>query len=206
MFKQRERHAPRPITVILDCGRSMRVQRHDSKLLSAARVAYGALAAASGAGTTSRLVRVAEDGCVRRAVTGGPDAEAALGAILSDRTPLPAGETEGEAVSPAKILQAVAEGPGLQVLILDAEAHPEQAIETMALLRLRGPIAVLVPATGAHLYRQGEARGPVLVALRRWRRNRDQVRAAANRLRLPFIVLQPGSEMDALAHLGRMFA
>lgn len=204
--RQRERHAPRPVTVVLDCTRGMRVQRHDSKLLSAARIAYGALAVASGAGTTSRLVRVAEDGCVRRTVGDGRDAEAALASVLDECTPLPPEEAVLEPVPAVRVAQAVAEGPGLQVLVLDAELHPEQAIELLGLLRLRGPVAMVVPATGAHLYRRGEARGAVLAALVRWRRNRDRVRAAANRLRVPFIVLRPGSEADALAHLGRMFA
>lgn len=203
--KQRERHAPRPVTVVLDCGRSMRVQRHDSKLLSAARVAYGALSAASGAGTTSRLVRVGDAGCVRRTVGDGRDAEGALASVLDECAPLPAGQPIGAAVPPVQVAQAVAEGPGLQVLIVDAEVHADAAIELLGLLRLRGPVALVVPATGAHLYRQGEARGEVLAALRRWRRERDRVRAAANRLRVPFLVLRPGSELDALAHLGRMF-
>jgi uncharacterized protein (DUF58 family) len=203
--RQRERHAPRPVTVVLDCGRSMRVQRHDSKLLSAARVAYGALSAAAGAGTTSRLVRVGDSGCIRRSVGDGRDAEAALAAVLDDCTPLPAGEAAGEPVRPVEVAHAVAEGPGLQVLIVDAEVHPDAAVELLGLLRLRGPVALVVPATGAHLYRKGEARGEVLAALRRWRQARDRVRAAANRLRVPVLVLQPGSEQDALAHLGRMF-
>jgi uncharacterized protein (DUF58 family) len=204
--RQRERHAPRPVTVVLDCTPGMRAQRHDSKLLSAARVAYGILATASGAGTTSRLVRVSEAGCARRMVGDGRDAEAALSSVLHECSPLPPGQATAAPVPAAQVAQAVAEGPGLQVLILDAELQPDQAIELLALLRLRGPVALVVPATGAHLYRRGEARGPVLAALVRWRRDRDRVRAAANRLRVPFLVLRPGSEADALAHLGRMFA
>lgn len=202
--RQRERHVPRPVTIVLDCRQPMRVQRQDSKLLSACRVAYGALAAASGAGTTSRLVRVDETSSRARVVTGLGDAETAVAAVLFDVPPIEAGEATVQELDAGGVVKAVADSPGLQVLLLDGEADPAGAIRLMGLLRHRGPLVVVLPASGAHLYRRGEARGPVLAALRRWRRARDQVRAAAGTLAVPVLVLRPGSEEQVLAHLGRM--
>ncbi len=204
--RQREKHVPRPVTVILDCSPGMRVQRQDSKLLSAARVAYGALAAASGAGTTSRLVRLDENGCDSRHVFGINDAEAMLAQTLNAAKPLTPAEAAPTTATAAQVARVVADAPGLQVLVIDGELQPELAKDLMALLRQRGPLVVLVPATGAHLYRRFEARGEVLAALRRWRKARDELRTAAGRLQVPFLVLRPGSEAEALAHIGRMLA
>lgn len=202
--KHRERHTPRPVTVVLDCSPGMRVQRQDSKLISAARVAYGALAAASGAGTTSRLVRLHEDGCDSRPVSGLNDAEVALAAILDAAKPLAPSDAAPTTATPGEVARIVADAPGLQVLIVDGELQPALAKDLLAMLRQRGPLVMVVPATGAHLYRRGEARGEVLQALRRWRKERDGLREAAARLHVPFIVLRPGNEAQALAHIGRM--
>lgn len=202
--RQRERHVPRPVTVILDCSPGMRVQRQDSKLISAARVAYGALSAASGAGTTSRLVRLHEHGCETRQVTGINDAEVALAGILAASKPLKPSEAAPTTATPGEVARAVADAPGLQVLVFDGELHPQLGRDLLAILRLRGPLVLVVPATGSHLYRRGEARGEVLAALRRWRANRDELRKAAATLQVPFISLRPGSEAQALTHIGRM--
>lgn len=200
--RDRERHIPRPATVVLDCGASMRVQRHDAKLVSAVRVARGVLGAASGAGTMAHLVGVHADGCQTRTITGLLDAEAALLRLLAACPPVNAGLPPQDPVGPSQIVAAVGQVPGLQVAILDAEAHPDWALEVLPLLKARGPVIAIVPATGAHLYRRGEARGPVLAQLRRWRRNRDAFHDAARRLGVPFHVLRPGDEdaiLDAVA-------
>lgn len=202
--RQREKHVPRPVTIVLDCSPGMRVQRQDSKLISAARVAYGALAAASGAGTTSRLVRLHEDGLETRRVSGLNDAEVALAGILDAAKPLQPSEAGPTTAKPSEVAAAVADAPGLQVLIIDGELQPDLAKDLLAVLRLRGPLVVIVPATGAHLYRRAEARGEVLAALRRWRAARDQVRKACASLQVPFIVLRPGNEAQALTHIARM--
>lgn len=202
--RQRERHVPRPVTLILDCRQPMRVQRQDSKLLSACRVAYGALSAATGAGTTSRLVRVDETGSRSRIVTGLGDAEAAVAATLVDMPPLAASEATVKQLEPGHVVRSIADAPGLQVALLDGELDPEGAIAVIGHLRHRGPLVLIVPASGAHLYRRSEARGEVLAALRSWRRNRDRVRDAAGKLGVPVMLLRPGSEEQVLARLGRM--
>ncbi|HEX2066925.1 MAG TPA: DUF58 domain-containing protein [Candidatus Thermoplasmatota archaeon] len=204
--RERERHVPRPVTVVLDCGATMQVQRNDSKLLSAARVAYGTLAAATGAGTTCHLVAVHGDRVAARPVAGLRDAEAALTAILAACPPLAPHEATPGTVGAAAVAQAVGNAPGLQVLVLDAECDPRLAIELLPLLKLRGPVALAVPATGAHLYRRHEARREVLRALRAWRRNRNEVLAAARALRIPAWVLRPGGEDEVLGRIGRLLA
>lgn len=204
--RERERHRPRPVTVVLDCCLSMRVQRTDSKLLSAVRVAHGALAAAQGAGTSSQLVAVHEGRCLRRAVAGAGDAEAALTQTLASCPPVPAGQAGHGAPSAAQVAQAVADPAGLVVLLVDAETDPDFVLDLLPLLARRGQVAVAIPATGAHHYRRGEARGPVLSALRRWRANRRRVEEAARSLRMPCWTLRPGNEDQVLASIGRLLA
>lgn len=204
--RQRERRVPRPVTILLDCRTPMRVQRQDSKLLSGCRVAYGALTAASGAGTTSRLVRLDTTGCRSRVVTGLGDAETAVAAVLVDLPPLKTVDAVAGKLDPGPVVKAVADAPGLQVAILDGELDPDGTIRLLGFLRHRGPLVLVLPASGAHLYRRGEARGPVLATLRTWRRNRDAVRAAALKLNVPVLLLRPGTEEQILATLGRMLA
>ena len=204
--RERERHIPRPVTVVLDCGTGMRVQRHAMKLTSASRVAYGTLAAATGAGTLSHLVVVQERACRSVPVRGLGEAERALREVLAASPPLPPEQAGSEPPSAAQVLQAVGATPGLMLLVLDAEHEPAWVEELLLHLKRLGPVALAVPATGAHLYRRGEARGAVLRALRRWRRARKQVERACARLRVPCWVLRPGNEEEILGQVGRMLA
>jgi len=203
-LRERERHIPRPITVLLDCGPTMRVQRHDLKLLSAVRVAHGALAVASGAGTTSHLVSIHESGCQSRPVAGLRDAEVTLREILATCPPLRPEQSHHAAIPVDGVLHAVGKAPGLQLLIVDGEADPELAVELLPLLKLHGSLAIVLPATAAHLYRRREARGPVLPAMRRWRANRKRVQEAAAKLRVPVFLLRPGDEGEVLQRFGRL--
>lgn len=204
--RERERHMPRPVTVILDCTPPMRVQRHDSKLVSAVRVARGALAAAAGAGTTSRLVSLQADGCQGFPINGLLDAEGKLAAVLAASPPLPPRQSRAVAIAPAQVLSAVGKAAGLQILLIDAETDPGLALELLPRLKARGEVCVVVPATAAHLYRRREARGPILRAMARWRRNRHVVEDAARRLRVPFYSLLPGDEEEVLEHFARLLA
>ncbi|HUR60842.1 MAG TPA: DUF58 domain-containing protein [Candidatus Thermoplasmatota archaeon] len=204
--RERERHMPRPVTVILDATPPMRVQRHDSKLVSAVRVARGALAAAAGAGTSSRLVALGEDGCQGFPINGVLDAESKLAALLSQGPPLAPRESRAVPVAASQVLAAVGKSAGLQVLLVDAETDPTLALELIPHLKRRGEVCVVVPATAAHLYRRHEARGPVLAAMRRWRANRGRVEEAARRLRVPCFVMLPGDEDEVLEHFARLLA
>lgn len=204
--RERERHVPRPVTVVLDCGASMRVQRHDLKLLSAVRVAHGVLAAASGAGTASQLVSVHDRRCGRAAVSGLRDAGAALAQVLASAPPIPPGQSSRDPPARAEVLKAIGGSPGLMVLLLDGEADPDWVLELLPLLKDRGHLALVVPATGAHLYRRGDVDAEVLRSLRRWRANRRRVTRAAATLRVPCWVLRPGDEGAILGHVARLLA
>lgn len=202
--RERERHIPRPVTVVLDCGATMRVQRNDMKLLSASRVAYGVLSAAAGAGTPGHLVVAKADHCRSLPVRGLGQAESALREVLAASPPLSPRSPAEPKVDPTRVLHAVGNAPGLQVLVLDGEEDPDLAEDLMLHLKERGPVAVVLPASGAHLYRRHEARRQVLGALRRWRRHRRAVQQAGARLRIPVLVLRPGNEGEVLERVTRM--
>lgn len=204
--RERERHIPRPVTVVVDCGSSMRVQRQDLKLLSAVRVAHGVLAAAAGAGTTSHLVSVHDRRCARVAVSGLRDANAALAEVLASAPPLRPAESARDAPPKAAVLEAVGPSPGLLVLILDGETDPGWVVDLLPLLKRRGTLALVVPATGSHLYRRPEADRRVLRSLRGWRANRRVVQEAAQALRVPCWILRPGGEEAVLGRVARMLA
>lgn len=204
--RDRERHVPRPVTVVLDCGSSMRVQRQDLKLLSAVRVAHGVLAAAAGAGTRSQLVSLHDRRCARVAVAGLRDAGAALTHVLASSPPLTPAQSLRDAPPRADVLAAIGKVPGLMVLVLDGEVDPDWVLDLLPLLRDRGHLALVLPATGAHLYRRGEVNAEVLRSLRRWRANRRRVTKAAAALRIPCWVLRPGDEGAILGHVARMLA
>lgn len=201
--RERERHIPRPVTVVLDCNASMRVQRHDSKLVSAVRVARGTLAVASGAGTSGHLVSIHDDGCKTAPVGGMGDGESALFRVLAACPPVPPNQSARGQVREAAILAAIGLSPGVQVLVMDGETDPDLVLDLLAPLKLRGPVVLVVPATGAHLYRRDEARGPVLRQLRQWRSNRQRIQRKARVLGIPVHIVRPGTEEDVLRAVAR---
>lgn len=201
--RERERHAPQPVTVLLDCSPCMRVQRQDSKLVSAVRVARGALALGSGAGTTGHLVHVLDAECQATGVTGTASAEAALLGLLSSSPPLAPVDSQPTQVSPEQVLAAMPKSAGLQILLLDGEVQPDFVCPLLPLLKSRGPAILILPASGAHLYLRSEARGAVLAQLRRWRANRRRVQATASALQIPCWILKPGDEERLLGDLAR---
>ncbi|MHB8632536.1 MAG: DUF58 domain-containing protein [Thermoplasmatota archaeon] len=202
--RERERHVPRPVHVVLDASAPMRIQRHDCKISSAARVAHGILAAAVGAGTSSSLVVVQEGGCTQRPVHGLGDGEAALLEALAACPPLDPEVATSRPIPAAPLAAALAGRPGLRVLIVDAEADPGFAVEALTVCSRSGPCALVMPATAAHMYVRSEARGRVRPAMRQWWKRRKRVELAARRLGVPTLVLRPDNTEETIARLTRL--
>lgn len=181
----RERVLPRPVTVLLDATATMRHHRRRAKITTGARIAYGVLAAAQGAGVLAQVIVADERGMLRAGSGRGMgQAMAQLGRLDAlvpvDALPV-AGDAEGRpedrgflgAVSllhlgrtpPAAPLDAATvelsrRDPSLIVAILDAEVDPVSADGVVRRLRQAGHDVLLVaPATGAHHVRRSEAPG-----------------------------------------------
>ena len=230
--KERERASPRRVLVLLDAGRSMRIDRRVPKLATAARIAAGVAAAAEGAGVSASLVAFHEGG-VEHSGLGG----AALREVLERLAALPAvtggdlllaGEDLGPDAAESAFLRRVApfvggaapglppfEGalavltrggvdPGMVVALLDAEADPQRALVAVDRLRRRGhEVVLVVPATGPHHAVRAEADGGLKDTLREaYVRRKDLERRLASR-RVEVLVARPGEETQVIEEVAR---